>query len=436
MEHSPDEDYACQCDPAQAKSRRPRPKKEVHKPDPSTPAAVSRKLQNTAQESTCVLMPEPMEVDIEIGNLKRLLELSEEQKRTDGLKTVYAVQQAKRAEDMAKKCAKEYKAQHKDNVRLNALLREAGEAGQDLIKDNDMRREAGLQLTEDNKALRELNKALYEKIAILEEKTCVHIKHVTEDDLQKTCVIQAAFRGFLARRKYAKIRNAALKIRNAAKRYLLRKNIEKVNQLTPLEMLTALSSQQGGFIQDINMTDPDGNIVAGIDFNGPVGNVVAGVLVGMKLKDDRAATVLQSLCRTIQPRIQDGLEWKFHQNDSGEEVWGWINQKSNEFFQFGHCNRCGIFIHCHHLCYVPYADYGDNAGDGDEDNRDFCRSCETVLMGEGDPEWPCHVPSCVSCDACIFGYGGTVGDDNELSFVEFVKKDGMYFCPDCDESNP
>jgi hypothetical protein len=35
MEHSPDEDYACQCDPAQAKSRRPRPKKEVHKPDPS-----------------------------------------------------------------------------------------------------------------------------------------------------------------------------------------------------------------------------------------------------------------------------------------------------------------------------------------------------------------------------------------------------------------
>ena len=61
---------------------------------------------------------------------------------------------------MAKKCATEYKAQHKDNVRLNALLREAGEAGQEFMKDNDELREAGLQLTEDNKALCEENTKL------------------------------------------------------------------------------------------------------------------------------------------------------------------------------------------------------------------------------------------------------------------------------------
>ena len=35
------------------------------------------------------------EAKLEIGKLKGLLELSEEQKRTDGLKTVYAVQQTK-----------------------------------------------------------------------------------------------------------------------------------------------------------------------------------------------------------------------------------------------------------------------------------------------------------------------------------------------------
>jgi hypothetical protein len=34
MQHSPNENYACQCDPVQPKTRRPRPKKEVHKPDP------------------------------------------------------------------------------------------------------------------------------------------------------------------------------------------------------------------------------------------------------------------------------------------------------------------------------------------------------------------------------------------------------------------
>eukprot|EP01044_Picomonas_judraskeda_P025865 COSAG03_NODE_7646_length_889_cov_1.108861_1_plen_76_part_00 len=34
MEYSHNEDYACQCDPQQPKTRRPRPKKEVHKPDP------------------------------------------------------------------------------------------------------------------------------------------------------------------------------------------------------------------------------------------------------------------------------------------------------------------------------------------------------------------------------------------------------------------
>jgi hypothetical protein len=64
--------------------------------------------------------------------------------------------------------------------------------------------------------------------------------------------------------------------------------------MTPLEMVTTLSSQQGGFIQDINVTDPDGNIVAGIDFNGPVGNVVAGVLVGQKIS---AAIKIQALFR-------------------------------------------------------------------------------------------------------------------------------------------
>ena len=147
----------------------------------------------------------------------------------------------------------------------------------------------------------------------------------------------------------------------------------------------------------------------------------------MKL-NDKAATVLQSICRTIQ---STNLWWiRYYDDDSGEEVWGWINVETDDkFLHFADCPRCGIFIHMDNMSYVPYADYGDNAGDGDEDNRDFCRSCETVMMGEGDPEWPCHVPSCVSCGACIFGYGGTVGDDNELSFV---KKDGMYFCPDCD----
>ena len=35
MQHSPNENYACQCDPVQPKTRRPRPKKEVHKPDPA-----------------------------------------------------------------------------------------------------------------------------------------------------------------------------------------------------------------------------------------------------------------------------------------------------------------------------------------------------------------------------------------------------------------
>ena len=34
MQHSPSENYAHQCDPVQPKTRRPRPKKEVHKPDP------------------------------------------------------------------------------------------------------------------------------------------------------------------------------------------------------------------------------------------------------------------------------------------------------------------------------------------------------------------------------------------------------------------
>ena len=34
MQHSPNENYACQCDPVQPKTRRSRPKKEVHKPDP------------------------------------------------------------------------------------------------------------------------------------------------------------------------------------------------------------------------------------------------------------------------------------------------------------------------------------------------------------------------------------------------------------------
>jgi hypothetical protein len=102
--------------------------------------------------------------------------------------------------------------------------------------------------------------------------------------------VQAAVRGFLARRKYAKIRNAALKIRNAAKRYLLRKSIKKVNQMTRLEMVTALS----GFIRDINVTGPDGNIVAGVLVDGLLGNIVAGVLVGQKIS---AAIKIQALFR-------------------------------------------------------------------------------------------------------------------------------------------
>ena len=61
-----------------------------------------------------------------------------------------------------------------------------------------------------------------------------------------------------------------------------------------MEMATALSSQQGGFIQDINVTGPDGNTIAAIDFNGPVGNVVAGVLVGQKIS---AAIKIQALFR-------------------------------------------------------------------------------------------------------------------------------------------
>ena len=35
MQHVANENYAHQCDPVQPKTRRPRPKKEVHKPDPA-----------------------------------------------------------------------------------------------------------------------------------------------------------------------------------------------------------------------------------------------------------------------------------------------------------------------------------------------------------------------------------------------------------------
>jgi hypothetical protein len=95
--------------------------------------------------------------------------------------------------------------------------------------------------------------------------------------------VQAAVRGYLSRREAA-----ANLIRNAAKRYLLRKSIEKVNQLTPLEMLTVLSSNNGGHIMDSD---------TGIDFDGPVGNIVAGVLVGQNFQKSATIIKIQALFR-------------------------------------------------------------------------------------------------------------------------------------------
>jgi hypothetical protein len=64
--------------------------------------------------------------------------------------------------------------------------------------------------------------------------------------------------------------------------------------MTPLEMLSTLSSKKGGYIMDIKVTDPVGNERTGIEFNGPVGNIVAGVLVGLKIS---AAIKIQALFR-------------------------------------------------------------------------------------------------------------------------------------------
>eukprot|EP01046_Picozoa_sp_COSAG06_P031668 COSAG06_NODE_3102_length_5858_cov_6.861087_1_plen_261_part_00 len=122
---------------------------------------------------------------------------------------LHGVDAAQRAQHLAAARHKKYQAKHDENVKLNALLHEAGEAGEDLVVDNKALIQNNKVLMEDNKTLRELNKALREKNTItLVEKTCVHITDVTEDDLQKISVIQAAVRGFLVRRQQLKIRNS------------------------------------------------------------------------------------------------------------------------------------------------------------------------------------------------------------------------------------
>ena len=52
---------------------------------------------------------------------------------------------------------------------------------------------------------------------------------------------------------------------------------------------------------------------------------------------------IQSICRTIQ---STNLTWiRYYDDDSGEEVWGWINVETDDkFLHFADCPRCGIFI--------------------------------------------------------------------------------------------